>query len=421
MNRTVFNQVTDVDRIVTEYRIHRSQRLPEFFGLSRDVNKVLNKLSIGVIGAGSVGRNFAEMMARMNIGSLFIVDRGKFKAESVLTHRVTPQEACKGTPKARSTASLCRRISPTTECFYYDGPVENLEMSALVDVDVVVLCTDNLAAEKEVSERCIHLQLPLLQCAVHGETLVAQVRFCSNQKTDSPCFCCSYGEQEREQLAAGTYYSCLGPDFTDPEMKVKTVPTMSTAFLCSLAADLGATAILRYLLALGRPIEDCQIEYCGYNNSASTTPLHRSKDCLCDHTQWKIKRQALPLTQMSLRDLIVIAEYSNEGYPAGKVSITVGDLFFVELGVCGSGHKQSIRRFTRKGHSVGRCRRCGRPVQAHPFYTHRRFPTEMACDLLDRSLSQLGVKRADSVLVRSNDTAVLILENLNTDGGGNQE
>ena len=162
MSRRRFMKVADT-RLVCP--VPRDQRLPQFTGLRKDAHAVLNGLSIGVVGAGSVGLNYLTAMATLQIKKLLVVDPGCFKPQSLLTHRVPPSAARNGGAKSRIAAKICHEISPATECSYFPGPVEDLELSAFLDVDLVVLATDNLAAEKDVSQRCLHLGIPLLQCA----------------------------------------------------------------------------------------------------------------------------------------------------------------------------------------------------------------------------------------------------------------
>src|SRR5262249_7510891 len=158
---------------------HRDTRLPQFLGLRGGPGSVLDALKVAVVGTGSVGRNLALHLARLQIAALYLVDRGRFKAESVLTQPIVPEGI--GEPKASSTGRLCQQISPGTDVWVYDGGVGALYPAALAEVDAVFVATDNLAAEIEVGQRCLHLRKPLLHASVHGETLVAQVRFFGNQ------------------------------------------------------------------------------------------------------------------------------------------------------------------------------------------------------------------------------------------------
>src|SRR5262249_3239740 len=157
-----------------------------------------------------------------------IVDRGRFKPESLLTQPIAPDDL--GNPKAESTGRLCKRISPQTAVAAWDGPVEELGTLAFADVDFVVLATDNLAAEVEVGQRCLGWRKPLVHASVHGETLVAQVRFFANANGEGPCPACAFGAAEWAHLNQETTFSCEGLAAGRPvAVKKSGPPTRSTS------------------------------------------------------------------------------------------------------------------------------------------------------------------------------------------------
>ena len=72
--------------------VDRSQRRPAILGTTQEARDGLGALSIMVVGAGSVGRDIILGCARQGIGSLWIVDRGRLKAESLLTHEISARD-----------------------------------------------------------------------------------------------------------------------------------------------------------------------------------------------------------------------------------------------------------------------------------------------------------------------------------------
>ena len=93
--------------------------------------------------------------------------------------------------------------------FACDGPVQELPITAFADAHLVVLATDNLAAEVEVGQRCLWLGKPLIQASVHGETLVAQVRSFVNREGGA-CPACGFSAVEWAHLNRETSFSCEG-------------------------------------------------------------------------------------------------------------------------------------------------------------------------------------------------------------------
>jgi molybdopterin/thiamine biosynthesis adenylyltransferase len=380
----------------------RGARLPAFHGLTGEAGPALDALSVAVVGAGSVGRNLALHLARLQVGELRVVDPGRYKPESLLTQPITAEDV--GAAKAGNTARACRQLSPATRVWAFDGPAQALSPAALADVDVVLLATDNLAAEVEVGQRCLWLRRPLLQASVHGDTLVAQVRFLRNADGAGPCLACAFGPAEWRHLNRETTFSCEGRANGRAAGRTVPPPTLSVSFLCSLAADLALTQLLRFALRLGAPLQDAVLEHCGYTHRTVLSPLKRNADCPCDHAGWERASAPRPLADCTARELARLAGLDG-GAGAGGISLAVDDMPFVEWGACAAcGQGQRVGRFG----PAGRCADCGGPVEAQPFYTHRAAPAALLRPVLDRPLRELGAAAARAAVVRGAGRAVLV-------------
>jgi molybdopterin/thiamine biosynthesis adenylyltransferase len=380
----------------------RGARLPAFHGLAGDAGAALDGVRVAVVGAGSVGRNAALGLARLQVGEIRVVDPGRYKPEGLLTQPITAADV--GEAKASNTAWLCRSLSPATRVWAFDGPVQTLAPAALADVDVVLLATDNLAAEVEVGQRCLWLGRPLLQASVHGDTLVAQVRFFRNADGGGPCPACGFGPAERAHLNRETTFSCEGRTNGRAAGRTVTAPTRSVSFLCALAADLMLLQLLRYVLKLGSPLPDAVLEHCGYTQRTVLSPLRRNADCPCDHTAWERAAAPRPLADCTPRELRMVAGLGGEA-AADVLSLAVDAIPFVERGACADcGREQEVRRFG----VANRCADCGGLVEAQPFYTHRALPAALLRPLLDRPLGELGAAAAQSVVIHADRRAVLI-------------
>jgi len=200
------------------HREHRhvplAARLPKFIGGPADAAMKLMLLRVMIIGLGSVGGRIATHVARIGVAMLWLVDPKCFKSESLLTHEIEPRDV--GKSKARTIARRCKAISPATRVFHFDGGVECLPLDAFADADLVVMATDNLAAEIEVGQRCLCLGKPLVQASVHGDTLTAQVRWFGNTDAQGPCPACGFGQTEWRMLDEQTRFSCEGPPTHNP-------------------------------------------------------------------------------------------------------------------------------------------------------------------------------------------------------------
>jgi len=388
-----------------EVRPGRHDRLPCFVGCRREVlEDRLNLLRVTVVGAGSVGARMALHFARQQVARLDIVDRGRFKPESLLTQPIGPEAV--SAPKASQLGGRCKAISPRTRVRVFDGPVEDLGLLASADTDMVLLATDNLTAEVEVGQRCLYHRTPLIHSAVHGETLVVQVRTFGNVEGSGPCPACGFGNDEWAHLNRETTFSCAGlAGGSTVARKQETPPTVSTSFLCSLAADLALTQAIRLILELGQPVADTLLEYCGFTHRTVVSRLARNPDCPCDHVGWSTRWAPRPLARCTLRELAACA-FPETDDPAGLSFLVDDDLVFVSSAFCC--RVEPCNRFVPAGGSLGACGRCGKDGFADSFHSHRPVAAVTATSVLGRPLGELGAGAASWVVVRNEKTGVLL-------------
>lgn len=379
----------------------REVRLPSFIGLARPAGETLGRLKLAVVGNGSVGRRIALGAARLHPQALWLVDHARYKAESLLTQEILPRDV--GAQKATNTGLASKQISPRTSVRVYDGPIQDLPMSALADAALVCMATDNLKTEVEVGQRCLHLGIPLVQASVHGDSLVAQVRFFGNRDGGGPCPACGFGAEELDHLHKETKFMCSGPDGR-PEAHTVALPTMSTSFLCSLAADLALVQVTRHVLGLGRAVADTMLQYYGYQHRVVVSPLTANPRCGCEHVVWEQAAAPRPLGQHPFGALAAAAGLGPGAANAG-LAFVVDDLVFVESACC-CARRHPVGQFAPAGAKVGACPACGSRMPPDQFYTHRRPPAALVD--LDRTPAGLGAPTARCILVECGDRRVLL-------------
>jgi molybdopterin/thiamine biosynthesis adenylyltransferase len=371
-----------------------SARLPRFIGAPPAADEKLRGLKVMLVGCGAVGGPIAIGLARMHIDTIWLLDKGKFKTESLLTHCVWPQDICK--PKAATLGCLIKDISPDSRVFAYNGAVETVDLLAMADADLVILATDNLRAEIEVGQRCLCLGIPLIHAAVHGDTLVAQVRFFANRE-DSACPACGYSLAEWSALNRQTKYSCDLVDLKTADAKIFRPPTMSVSFLCSVAADLALMQILRQ--TLGAAVENTLLEYCGFTHRTVISSLKRNLNCPCDHARYDRASTLRPLPNCTPRELTEMAGCdSSSGF--NRISLKVAGLSYCESGGCKCNGIRPFRQFLAPGDPTLRCRSCGDTITPLPFYTHDPVPLALIADQMGCRLRDMGVESTAWVMVR---------------------
>jgi molybdopterin/thiamine biosynthesis adenylyltransferase len=378
-------------------------RLPALVGHATALKPILGQLRFGIVGAGSVGLNLSFHASRLHPASMYFVDPGCFKAASLLTHPILSDAV--GKPKASTAARFAKDASPGSRVCFFDGPVELLPATAFAGLDFVLLATDNLDAEIEVGQRCLHDGIPLLQASVHGSTLVAEVRFFANTNAQGPCPRCCFNSAELAYASSNTMFSCEGFYDDGAAAKGASQQTESFSFLCAMAAELCMIQVLRHVAKLGKPVHDRVLQYCGYTDEIAVTPLERRTDCPCDHQVWETVTAPRALADCTPRELIGQAALSDRELRSAVFS--ADDLHFVESGSCpGCDHRQPIGRFVSSLRSVVSCSTCGSPIDADLYYAHRPAPISLLDELLDRPLRTFLATSPESVLV-SGDRSLL--------------
>jgi len=386
-------------------------RLPQFIKGPQDACAKLRGLRVIVVGTGSVGARAAFHLARMGVAELWLVDGKNFKAESLLTHEIGPEDV--GKSKATVIGHRCKAISPTTHVHVFMGRVQELPMDAFAVADLVLIATDNLAAELEVSRRCRQLGKPLIHAAVHGESLTVQIRCFSNAREDSPCVGCGFTQEEWKRLAQQAQFSCNGSaPFATP---VSDFLTLSASSLCSLAADLALNQVLRLVLTLGGPVTDTMVEFCGYTNLAVTSPLVCNTSCPCDHRRYELASAPKRLRDASLAELAKAAGFRDS---VGVMTFTLEGFEWARLGQCECPVPRAVDRFIASGQAdAGRCGNCRSPLRVTPFFRDRTVSSWTLRNAAEASLEALGAPGVGCVLADNGNHAVIFREAKNSSKG----
>ena len=388
-------------------------RLPMFVGLAESPAPMLGQLKVAVVGAGSIGRRIALAWARLGVQELWLIDPGRFDDPSnLVTQEILRADVC-GEFKAARTGGACKGISPATRIRVHNGRFQDLDAMDFAGIDYCMLATDNLAVEVDAARAFVSLAVPVVQASVHGETLTAQVRFTANRDGAGPCLACAFGQAEWQHLHRETVYSCNGPS-GQPEQQTLAQPTISTGFLCSMAADLALVQCVRHALHLGQPVDDTMLQYCGFTHQLRVMPLERNPGCPCEHVA--LRRIAVPRL---LEDCPLGQLSRRAGYWAGEAptadSFTVGGFDYVESAICCQG-SQPVERLVAHGAKTGCCPACSGPLTPQPFFTHPVVPAALVLDRIDAPLRELGAKRVRWVVIRGPLDPVLVTPEVSSDG-----
>jgi molybdopterin/thiamine biosynthesis adenylyltransferase len=381
-------------------------RSAAYMGFEGDALDVFAGKRVLLLAAGSVNRPAAELLTRLGVGGIDIVDPKRIKRESLLTHQgVGPDEL--GEFKAVAAARACAALGTGTRVRYFVGSIQDLSLADLAGTDVVIMAPDNLAAEFAGGEACLHLGIPLIHSSLFAEALVAQCRVYANADAKSPTPACGFTAAERELHDGQVRFSCEGSPAGAATPEVVGPATVSPVSLCSIAADLAVTQFLRLVLGLGEPVGDTMLEWCGYTHRTRISPLSCGGACRSDHARLDVVRLPRPLGDHSLAEL---AAQVGGGDEAEARTYMLGDLAWAERGVCHCGRHQSLGRFVAPTRPrAGQCPRCTEPIHCAPFFLHRKVSEQLVAPVRSQPLGALAESPPEWLLARSGTAGTLFL------------
>ena len=385
-------------------RARRVDRLPELFGLKPGLNaeRLLDELSVMLVGVGSVGATAALSLARLHVGRLVLVDRGQFKPASLLTQPVGEESV--GEPKASHIAGWCRRISPRTKVEAFDDPLQEIPISRMAGHQMVIGAGDNLTLARDLGQRCLRVGVPLLTAAVYGASLTVQTKVFAGDAVDSPCPACSFGAMERRMMEEEQLWSCEGArgPAANGQGGIGDA-TMSLRPLCAVAGEMAALLAVRWQLQLGASLANTMTEFSGYTWRTFVTPLRRNPACVCHHERWQRIEWPRPLADSTPQELL-------EAHGLRARATTSAALFaldrhrWVERGLCRCAESVPVQRFVEiSGKRLPQCRRCRREIQPQPFYSHESINAERLGTALHEPLRRLGAAAVRDVTVTQDE------------------
>lgn len=130
----------------------------------------LLKSRVAVVGAGGLGGTAIELLARLGVGHLRVIDGDTFAVHN-LNRQLISTEHNLGVNKAYAAASRIEVVNSDVQteavpCMLDEGNAEKL----LKDVDVVVDALDNVSARLLVNKVTQQYGIPLIYAAIAGFT-----------------------------------------------------------------------------------------------------------------------------------------------------------------------------------------------------------------------------------------------------------
>ncbi len=129
--------------------------------------KLLNS-AVGVVGAGGLGGFAIELLARMGVGRLFVVDDDVF-SDSNLNRQLIAHEKNLDRPKADAAAKRISEINGavSVKAFFRRGDAVNL-LKIFEECDLILDCLDNLTSRFELEKVSRQLGVVMVHGAIAG-------------------------------------------------------------------------------------------------------------------------------------------------------------------------------------------------------------------------------------------------------------
>ena len=136
--------------------------------LTEEECRILQKKRVLVVGCGGLGGHIIDMLSRIGIGSLRVVDGDVFEPSN-LNRQLLSEMLLLGVSKAKAAADHIRRVNPDVNAepvveFMTPDNVNQL----IADCDIVMDALDNIAARKILAAACVGEGIPYVYGAIQG-------------------------------------------------------------------------------------------------------------------------------------------------------------------------------------------------------------------------------------------------------------
>lgn len=136
--------------------------------MSDDEITLLSQKKVCVLGLGGLGGYIVEMLSRIGVGSLTLVDGDVFD-ETNLNRQLFSSMNNLGNSKALEAEKRVKGINPLTKVIpVYEFVDSSNAMKIIANHDVIVDALDSIDLRKYIAKVCTELNLPLVHGAIAG-------------------------------------------------------------------------------------------------------------------------------------------------------------------------------------------------------------------------------------------------------------
>lgn len=149
-------------------RYQRNKKL-----ISQEEQERLAQMRVVVLGCGGLGGYIIEMLSRIGVGRLTLVDFDTFD-ESNLNRQLLSTEKNLGVSKVREAQRRVKLINSLVEVEVVGERVSEENMDSIIEGAMVVVdALDSIPLKKQVEKSCTRMDIPMVHGAIGG--WIAQV------------------------------------------------------------------------------------------------------------------------------------------------------------------------------------------------------------------------------------------------------
>lgn len=229
-------------------RYKRQISMPQ---IGAEGQKLLQKSTVAVVGAGGLGAPVLTYLAAAGVGNIRIIDKDIVE-ESNLNRQFLYSAEDIGRKKAEAAKEKLEKQNPQIKVTAFSEEfTEENGGELLYGADVVVDCVDSVKTRIAVNKICLLFQMPLVEggiCGFYG--------YVTSVFQNSPCLECMGYTQEMEQ---------------------KEIPSIGAAV--GVIGSLQAVETLKILLGKGEPFWGRILQYDGLDGSFDEIRVKKKESC----------------------------------------------------------------------------------------------------------------------------------------------
>ncbi|WP_407392336.1 HesA/MoeB/ThiF family protein [Methanobrevibacter sp.] len=156
--------------------------------VTRSEQERFKDATITVIGCGGIGGETIEMLARMGVGKLILVDKDAFDLSN-LNRQTLATVSDLGLDKSSVAAEKVRLINPYVKVKTFSEHIDQTNIDKVIgESDIVIDALDNVLTRVIVSRKAREIAIPYIHGAIHGTMGQITVFLPNSEKTYEEMF-----------------------------------------------------------------------------------------------------------------------------------------------------------------------------------------------------------------------------------------